>query len=258
MNTQSYLKASAHYRCYTKVTDQQKEDLIRLLQSDPQMQVIEAAARTGIKYPRATAIYRSFKAKQAARQNVLSSITPSVVETDPMNCMISTLPTALNSGCLEDVIASFASMAPPAEPEKQFNHKPLNKKSASSCVTLRLFDANATLAKEARKEIRTEGQPLHSIFQKRLNKLATKQGLCYSQEGGSDQLRVDFSKALETVKEWKCDTTILSANDENRRVVPHLNDGDASDEFDDHRWLFKTPTVQEKSGLDMKLADNMT
>ena len=186
MNTQSFIKTSANYRCYTKVTHQQKEDLIRLLQSNPKMQVLEAAERTGIKYPRATAIYRSFRAKQAARQNVLSSITPSVVETSetsPMNCMISTLPTASNSGCLEDIIASTASMAAPAKPEKQsklfdfkqYNHKHVNKKSVSStCVTLRLFDANAALSKEARKNIKTECQPLNSIFLKRLNKLAKK------------------------------------------------------------------------------------
>ena len=48
-------------RCYTRVTDDQKQELINMLNVNPQMQVKEAARLTGIKYPRATAIYRTYK-----------------------------------------------------------------------------------------------------------------------------------------------------------------------------------------------------
>ena len=58
------------YRCYQRVTADQKKWLFQLLDNNPSMLVLEAAQITGIKYPRATAIYRVHRRTQSSNSGL--------------------------------------------------------------------------------------------------------------------------------------------------------------------------------------------
>ena len=54
---------------YTRVSNAQRQNLIQILDSDDTILIKDAAARVGIKYPRATFLYRQHRLSVQAQQN---------------------------------------------------------------------------------------------------------------------------------------------------------------------------------------------
>ena len=175
-------------RDYIKVSNQQRDIFIQLMQLPDRMTVREAAQRAGMKYARATAVYREMRAERAQIMQMIPVRSVVPVTSSQVNCPSEPQQSSQNGASQSQQQATMAitSQEEPSGEQNQackhsngaFSDKQRcsTEKTENSNNSIKWFDEKANiLCMLVKGQNVPEPEPEQSMFLSRLRKYKEKQ-----------------------------------------------------------------------------------